>query len=164
MIVLDGATSQWKRSDAGSAAIGPASGSPAAIRSSAARWPRTASRSTSGASARSRASSSAMRAARNRRGRQNSTTPALTHSPRSTRGTTRTIAYWKALGGTARRVGLGGEAARRLEPAAEVLHVLSPLVRFEPIVRNEPEHSVDDLAVQPRRESRVGDGELRRAA
>ena len=32
MIVLDGATSQWKRSDAGSAAIGPASASPAAIR------------------------------------------------------------------------------------------------------------------------------------
>ena len=71
-----------------------------------------------------RASSSATRAARKRRGRQNSTTPAFTHSPRSTRGTTRTIAYWNGLGGTARLLGLGGEPARRLEPAAQVLRVL----------------------------------------
>ena len=41
MIVLDGATSQPNRSDGGSAAIAPASGSPAATRASASRCART---------------------------------------------------------------------------------------------------------------------------
>ena len=43
MIVLDGATSQWKRCVASSRAIGPAVASPAAMRSIASRCGRTAS-------------------------------------------------------------------------------------------------------------------------
>src|SRR5829696_9685491 len=156
MIVLDGATSQWKRSDAGSAAIGPASRSPAAIRRMAWRWPRTASRSASGAIARTRASSSSTRAARKRRGRQKSTTPALTHSPRSTRGTTRTIAYWNGLAGKARLLGLGGEAARRLEPAAQVLGVRGAILRREPVRRDAVEHALENVGPEKRREPRVG--------
>ena len=39
-------------------------------------------------------SSRAMRAPMNRRGRHSRTTPTFRHSPRSTRGMTRTIAYW----------------------------------------------------------------------
>ena len=57
-IVLAGATSQWKRSDAGSCAIGPPVGSPAAIRSIVPSSVATAVGSQSGASARSRLSSS----------------------------------------------------------------------------------------------------------
>src|SRR5215210_3634362 len=156
MIVLDGATSQWKRSDSGSAAIGPASRSPAAIRTSASRCPRTASRSAPGASARTRASSSSTRAARKRRGRQKSTTPAFTHSPRSTCGTTRTIAYWNGLGGTAGLLGLGGEAARRLQPAAQVLRVRRAVVGREPFVGDAREHLVHDAVAEQRREPLVG--------
>ena len=50
-----------------------------------------------GASAASSASSRCVRAPRKRFGRQKSTTPALTASPRSTRGTTRSAAYWNGL-------------------------------------------------------------------
>src|SRR5215210_3385490 len=163
MIVLEGATSQWKRSDAGSAAIGPASGSPAAIRTSASRWRCTAPRSASGASARRRCSSSSTRAARKRSGRQKSTTPALTHSPRSTRGTTRTIAYWNGLGGKPGLLGLGGEAARPLQAAAQVLEILGSSTRREPLVRHPREHLLDDVPAQARREPGVGLGDVARA-
>ena len=68
-----------------------------------ARWRRGAAGSTagsrSGANAARRRSSRAIRAPRKRRGRHSRTTPTLRHSPRSTRGTTRTIAYWNALRG-----------------------------------------------------------------
>ena len=63
--VLDGATSQWKRSDCSSCATGPESG--VARRRSASiasRCARTSATSSSGANAASRASSSAIRAAR----------------------------------------------------------------------------------------------------
>ena len=65
MIVLDGATSQWKRAVVSSCAIGPPSASPAAIRSIASRCARTASRSSSGAE---RGEPRARRAACARRG------------------------------------------------------------------------------------------------
>ena len=89
---LDGAASQWKRPVRSSFAIGPASGSPAAMRSSPFRCWVTASTSTSGHSARARASSSAVRAWRKPFGRQNTTTPTLIRSPRSSAGTSRTTA------------------------------------------------------------------------
>ena len=94
------------------AAIGPpvrvAGGDPLDRRSSA----RTSAASHPGASAASSASSRCVRAPRNRSGRQNSTTPALTASPRSTRGTTRSAAYWNGLR-DADTLGLLGQLARR---------------------------------------------------
>ena len=66
-IVDDGAASQPKRSDAGSAAMAPASAAPSATRASAARWSPTSLTSAGdihGASAANRAESSATRAAR----------------------------------------------------------------------------------------------------
>lgn len=42
-------------------------------------------------------------------------TPTFRHSPRSTRGTTRTIAYWKTLRRAARTFGLLRKLARWLE-------------------------------------------------
>ena len=98
-----------------SRAIGPASGSPAAIRGIASRWARTSAGSQSGASARRTAASSSTRAARNRRGREWSTIPALNRSPRSTRGTTRTMAYSNGLRRVAGTLGLLDERARGLE-------------------------------------------------
>ena len=85
-------------------------GSPPAIRSIAARCVSIVAGSTSGASARSRARSSPTRAARNRFGRQSRTTPAFRHSPRSTRGTTRMIAYWN--GCSASQAAAAARAAR----------------------------------------------------
>ena len=77
MIVLDGDTSQWKRSAWPSRAIGPAVGSPAAIRSIASRCGRMVAGSRSGAKAARRFSSSAIRAPRKRVGRHSRTTPTL---------------------------------------------------------------------------------------
>ena len=81
MIVLEGATSQWKRAGLGRAAIGPPARSPAAIRAIASRCARTVGASASGARACKRRSSRSTRAARNRRGRQNRITPAFMDSP-----------------------------------------------------------------------------------
>src|SRR6185312_1585500 len=92
IIVLRGATSQWKRSRRESRAMGPASGLPAQILGIASRCCRTSSRSISGQSARNRASFTSTRAWRKSRSRQKRMTPALTSSPRSTRGTTRMMA------------------------------------------------------------------------
>ena len=97
-IVLDGAVSQWKRSDGSSAAIGPPAGVAGrhALERLAGARARSAG-SQSGASARQRGLVElGARGRGTRAGGENSTTPAFRHSPRSTRGTTRTIAYWKS--------------------------------------------------------------------
>ena len=86
--------------------------------------------SASGASPRSRASSSATFAPRNGRGRHSRTTPALIDSPRSTRGTTRITAYWNwlvALRGGSGTFRLLDECPPRLEARQEVLNVGVPL-------------------------------------
>src|SRR6476620_1592295 len=158
MTVLDGDVSQWNRSAIESRAIGPADGSPAAIRSIAARWGRIVAGSASGAIARSRASSSDTRAARNFRGRLRTMTPAFSDSPRSTRGTTRTAEYWNwsfdASGGSA-TVGLPGERVARGEPRAQVRDVRAALgVRVAgPRVGREPRgrDRGDELLEQGRR-------------
>lgn len=82
-IVLLGAASQWNRTAGARRAIGPADGSPAAIRAIPTRRARTSPASQSGASAHSRASSSIVRAPRDRCGRLRSAIPALNRSPRS---------------------------------------------------------------------------------
>src|SRR3954470_2001175 len=123
-IVLEGATSQWKRSDGGSFAIGPPCGSPAAIRSTCCRCGRTSAGSHLGESAARSCSSSCVRAPRKRRGRQKSTTPALTASPRSTCGTIRSAAYWNGLR-AAGTLGFLHPLARALEPPRQELRVLA---------------------------------------
>ena len=98
MIVLDGATSQPKRSDAGSRRDRAARGSPAATRTSASRCARTSSAAASGASAASRRVVELdLRAEELELAAEQDDTPALNRSPRSTRGTTRTIAYENGL-------------------------------------------------------------------
>jgi hypothetical protein len=92
MAVLRGATSQSKRSRADRWRSGPAAAPPAQMAGSVPSVARMASRSTVGSSARRRSASSAMPAFRKPRDLQETTTPALTNSPRSTRGTTRTMA------------------------------------------------------------------------
>ena len=93
MIVLRGATSQWKRSRQGELPDRPGAGPPAQMRGMAAGAAATASRSSAG---RARASRAVVqldaRAEEARASRQKRITPALMNSPRSTRGTTRTIA------------------------------------------------------------------------
>src|SRR3712207_2846758 len=82
------------------------------------------SASASGASAASRDSSSAVRAARKRFGRQKSTTPALKHSPRSILGTTRITAYWKGLSAGAGTLGLLRKAPGRFQAREQILGVV----------------------------------------
>src|SRR6187551_4081897 len=132
MIVLDGETSQWKRSAWPSLAIGPAVSSPAAIRSMASRCGRMEAGSRFGAKAASRLSSSAIRAPRKRAGRHNRTTPTLRDSPRSTRGRTRMIEYWNALRGGSGTFRLLDEGPRRLEAQGQIAYVGSPLPRRVP--------------------------------
>ena len=93
MIVLDGATSQPNRSDFGSPAIGPADGSPAATRTMPCNCSRTVGASTLGVERGEpdfveidQGLEKVSLAAEER------STPALIRSPRSTRGTIRTIA------------------------------------------------------------------------
>src|SRR5262249_1739831 len=64
IIALRGAVSQWKRSGGGRAATGPPSGRPSQTATTVSRCRSIAATSASGASARSRAGSSSMRAAR----------------------------------------------------------------------------------------------------
>jgi len=92
MLALRGATSQWKRSRADRLPSAPAAGPPAQITGIAASAARMPGRSTAGSSACSRASSSSIRACRKPVAAHDRITPALMNSPRSTRGTTRTIA------------------------------------------------------------------------
>src|SRR6187551_1442826 len=123
MIVLDGETSQWKRSAWPSLAIGPAVSSPAAIRSMASRCGRMDAGSRFGAKAASRLSSSAIRAPRKRAGRHNRTTPTLRDSPRSTRGRTRMIEYWNALRGGSGTFRLLDEGPWGFEPPGQIADV-----------------------------------------
>jgi len=92
MLVLRGATSQWKRSRVESAPNAPAAGPPLQMTGIAARPARIPATSAPGSSASSRVSSSSMRACRKPVAAHETITPALMNSPRSTRGTTRTIA------------------------------------------------------------------------
>src|SRR4051812_33578913 len=91
------------------------------------RGGRMAAGSRSGANARRRASSRATRAPRYRRGRHSRTTPTFRHSPRSTRGTTRTIAYWKALRGGSGTIRLLDEGSGRLESLGHVADIRGAL-------------------------------------
>jgi hypothetical protein len=114
-IVLAGATSQWKRSDCGSC------GDRAALRLAVGDvLDRLQQRLDLG---RRRTSATARPAAPRRvacgrrgsaAGGRRSTTPALTASPRSTRGTTRSAAYWNGL----TRPGTLGLLAHRAGPRA----------------------------------------------
>src|SRR5581483_4711354 len=159
MIVLEGATSHPNRSDAGSAAIASPSGSPAATRTRASRWARTSSAEASGASAASRRSSSPTLTPRNPSCRQNRTTPALKHSPRSTRGTTRRIAYENGLRRSACTIGLFDEDARRLQPQREILDVRARRVADEPVARDERRDPLERAAVELRCQSLVCRGD-----
>src|SRR3954453_15374772 len=98
MMVEECATTQPKRSDAGSAASGPEAGSPATTAQIARNAGRTSSGSRPGASAASRCSSMCARACRKSRWRQNTTTPTFMRSPRSTEGTKRNTVYWNSVG------------------------------------------------------------------
>ena len=118
MIVDDGATSQWKRSAIDSAAIGPGGGvaggdphdrvevRPHVFRVAVGRERRQHGRRRARPARRGTGAAGDIR-----------TIPALNASPRSTRGTTRTIAYSNGLRGPG-TVGLLDERARRLEPRA----------------------------------------------
>src|SRR5829696_7844005 len=95
-------------------------------------------------------SSSSARAPRNRCGRDISTSPALKASPRSTRGTTRTIAYSKGLrasGAPSREPGtlcLLDEGARRRQARDEIVDIRTAVrvgireavLRLEPHIGN----------------------------
>src|SRR6476469_3188069 len=98
MIVEESATTQPKRSEAGSAARGPAPGSPATTSQMASSAGRTSSGSRPGARAARRASSIWKRARRKSSWRQKITTPTLIRSPRSTDGTRRRTVYWNSVG------------------------------------------------------------------
>src|SRR3954453_5086680 len=111
------------------AATRPPSERPSATATSVSSCAPTSTGSQSGASAASTPPSSRTRAPRKRSGRQKSTTPALNASPRSTRGTIRTIAYWK---GSARAIGLLHPGAVALQSGGEVTAVggrLAPVGR-----------------------------------
>src|SRR6187551_1290470 len=105
----------------------------------------------SGASARARSSSSAVRAPRKSSGRQKTITPTLTCSPRSMSGTRRSTAYEN--GSATRPVSLGDEPARLLEPPQEVVDVHLATFPFEPLVghlgRREPERLLAHAGSQP---------------
>ena len=116
MTVLDGDTSQWNRSAIDRRAIGPAAGSPARDPLDRLEVRPDRRRVGSGANAARRRSSRAIRAPRKRQRPAEQHDPTLRHSPRSTRGTTRTIAYWNGLRGSSGTLRLLDELARRLEP------------------------------------------------
>ena len=89
IIVELGAVSQWNRSARSIRAIGPPFAAPDATADIATSCDSTKSGSVSGESAFNFQGSSAQRIPRNRSERENTTTPALKDSPRSTLGTTR---------------------------------------------------------------------------
>src|SRR5260221_9048481 len=170
MIVLDGDVTHRKRSGAARPAIGPAAASPATIARIESRCARTASASRSGASDRSAVSWRSPRAAfmsRYLRVRQNTTTPTLTSSPRSTRGATRNRAYSNGSRGTPDLLDRIDQGLARSGANREVADVRLALldwsanqaVRLEPGVGDQRH----DLAEQPfsdlRREPFVGLGE-----
>ena len=130
MIVLDGATSQWNRS------AGPEPGDRSGRRVAGGDPLDRVEVRPDGRRVevgRERRQARARRARSARRGSASAgtagSTPTLRHSPRSTRGTTRTIAYWKALRGGSGTLGLLDERARRLEPPRQVADVGGALGR-----------------------------------
>jgi len=92
MIVLRGDTSHRNRPRGGSSPIGPASAPPRQTAGIVARFARIVSRSIDGSSASRRASLTSIRASRKSISGHDRITPTLICSPRSTRGTMRTIA------------------------------------------------------------------------
>ena len=164
MIVLDGATSQPKRSDGGSSAIAPPSGLPAATRTSASRCARTTSADVPGASAASLRSSRPTLTARKSRWRQNSTTPALKHSPRSTRGH-----HAQDRVGERARCRLGhvrppAANARALHAPEQILDVCLGAVACEPARRHQRDDLLEQCAVDRGREPLVRLDDRSRAA
>src|SRR5688572_16825338 len=168
MTVLEGEVTHRNRSGASSSAIGPAAASPPTIASIDARCARTASRSSSAASARRAVtwrSPSATRTPRKRFVRQNSTTPTLTSSPRSTRGDTRRTAYSNGSRGTTKLLDRVDERGARRHPGQQVAHVRRPLFdrsadprnRLQPGVRRERDDALEEIAGDERRQSRMRD-------
>jgi hypothetical protein len=154
--VLDGATSQWKRSDCGSAAIGPPAGSPAAIALDRARGAAHRVRVAVGRERASSASSSCVRAPRKRAAAEQHDA-GVDRSPRSTRGTTRSDRVLERL--TRGHARPPRRTPRRLEPRAQVLDV-------DARRGVAPSHSAGTRAttassarVDARREPRVGLGD-----
>ena len=138
--VLDGATSQWKRSEAGSAAIG--AGRLVARRDARERVEVAADRRHVGVG-RERAHArlvehdaggeEAARAAEE----DDAGVDALAALDARDDAHQRVLERARRRA-TARLLGLGGEAARLLEPAAQVLGVLPALARRVPLVGHEP--------------------------
>src|SRR5580765_2282473 len=117
--------------------------------------------------ARRRASSRPTFAARNRRGRQSRTTPAFSHSPRSTRGTTRTTAYWNLLRGRSDTFRLRDEQRPRLKPGEEIRDV-GPALGFrvaddsvgrQPVVGNRRDEFIEQPRCDEPSEPVVGGGD-----
>src|SRR5204862_8304042 len=89
-----------------------------------------------------------------------STTPALMHSPRSTRGTTRHSAYWNSSRGASGILGLLGERARRGQPLAQVRDVVvAARLAAQPLLGDGAHHAAHERAVEARRQARVGLGD-----
>src|SRR5687768_9324262 len=164
MIVLAGDTNQWKRSAIDSRAIGPPSGSPRATRSMAMRCGRTLAGSVSGARAARRPSSSSVRAPMYDFERQSRTTPALRHSPRSTRGTTRMMAYWYGLRGSSGTFGLLHEGTPPRQPPLQVADVGGTLlvgtaggrVVGQPHIGDGADEALEQGAVEGPGQARIG--------
>ena len=96
--------------------------------------------------------------------RQSRITPAFSCSPRSTRGTTRTIAYWKTSRGGAGTLGILDEGSRRLESQRQIADVGAtlrvgvaghPVVR-QPVVRERGDQVLQQGRVDPASQSLVG--------
>src|SRR3954451_1931696 len=132
----------------------------------ASRGGRIVAGSRSGARATSRRSSSSMRAPRKRRGRQSSTIPTFRHSPRSTRGRTRTIAYWNGSRG-AGTIGLLDERPGRRQPLVEIADVGIALrlgiadngVHRQPDVGDRRDQIAHEVIVDLGRVARIGGGD-----
>src|ERR1051326_2485545 len=159
MIVLRGATSQWKRWRCERLPIGPASAPPAQTFGITPRWPSTTATSTSCANASSRSRSSSMRAPRNAAVEEKTITPALRNSPRSTRGTTRTIAQ---SNGWRLRIGsILHPRARRFQAAEQVVAIRRRPLR-QPLLGDESDDLVEHRRRQLRGQLLVDIADLRR--
>src|SRR5262249_18404191 len=137
-------------------AMGPASDSPAAMRGMESRCAASAVRlasSSPGASACRRRVSSVTRAARKPRSRQNTITPVLMNSPRSTLGTTRTTADSNVL--RAGTTGLLHKPLRALQPSRQILNIGRALHigractgQREPLTGHEGHDGLQRLAIE----------------
>src|SRR4029079_12969779 len=96
--------------------------------------------------------------------RQNRTTPTLTPSPRSTRGTTRRTAYSNGSGGMSKPLDRVDERGGRRQAREQVRHVGVALGRRvandgvgeEPRVRDEPDDRAQQRLGHPRRPPSIG--------